>query len=109
MNSSTTTDARNARLSPTERLLPSTGTRIPRKLNPTFNNMSRIKSSIASTTTYRWRYLPFAFLLLVQTSFGREVRVDSVEGFHGAIADAAPGDRIVVRDGTYLNTAPLKV
>jgi poly(beta-D-mannuronate) lyase len=71
--------------------------------------MSRIKSSIASATTYRWRYLPFAFLLLVQTSFGREVRVDSIEGFHDAIADAAPGDRIVVRDGTYVNTAPLKV
>jgi len=71
--------------------------------------MSRIRSSIPSATIYRWQYLPFLFLLLVHTSYGREVRVDSIQGLHNAIADAAPGDRIIVRDGTYVSTTPLKV
>jgi poly(beta-D-mannuronate) lyase len=37
------------------------------------------------------------------------VRVDSIAALQAAIGRAAPGDRIVVKNGSYTTTAPLKV
>jgi poly(beta-D-mannuronate) lyase len=50
-------------------------------------------------------------LLLSVTPFlsAREIQVVSIDGLQAALADAAPGDKIVVADGTYENRTPLKI
>src|SRR5215216_3522397 len=48
-------------------------------------------------------------LLLAPPLFGREVQVASITKLQTALANASPGDKIVVANGEYLTASPLVI
>jgi poly(beta-D-mannuronate) lyase len=67
---------------------------------------SAISTAIAAKFS-AWRYWPWIFLMLAPPLFGRQVQVASIPELQTALANAFPGDRIVVADGEYLTASPL--
>src|SRR5215208_65990 len=58
-------------------------------------------------SVFLWWSTPCLFLILAPLLFGREVQVASIPALKSVLANASPGDKIVVADGDYLTASPL--
>jgi hypothetical protein len=70
---------------------------------------SRAISNAIAVKCVAWQYWPCILLILAPPLFGREVHVASIPDLRSALANASPGDKIVVSNGEYLNTSPLEI
>lgn len=66
-------------------------------------------SSAILRNSHAWPYGPCVLLIVAPSVFARDVPVASMAELRFALADAAPGDRILVANGEYSNTAPLEI
>jgi poly(beta-D-mannuronate) lyase len=56
-----------------------------------------------------YTFWSFVLLLLAPPLLAREVNVATIPELRTALANTAPGDRVIVADGEYLNTEPLEI
>ena len=53
--------------------------------------------------------LPLVWIMTASQLSAEEIRVDSLSDLRSAIANASPGDKIIVTDGKYINEGPIDI